>query len=305
MLQIIIFSFNRALQLDTLLSSLTEHWKSPDYCIDVLYNSTGEDYEKAYRMVKDKFSSFPITYHRESAVADRPQLGMFLNCDNVKRYMKLACLRHPKSDFRSLLIKVIKENKSRYLMFLTDDAMFIRDIDIPKHIFSWLDEESGSRQFILRTGKGMNGYPEEIVKEESGFLKWNMYDADFKSNWGYNFSVDAHIYSKDVIARTIDRLWFVNPNTLEDPVCRALRAGNMMGEAMSYDSPGILSFPINMVQSVVKNETMGVDCHMLNEMFLNGYVMKYPVPETITQFQVYPDYLQMFRDNEELKISIR
>ena len=49
MLQIIIFSFNRALQLDTLLTSLVEHWKSPDYCVDVLYNTTDEEFEKAIK----------------------------------------------------------------------------------------------------------------------------------------------------------------------------------------------------------------------------------------------------------------
>lgn len=37
MLQIIIFSFNRAIQLDTLLSSFVEYWKNPSYQVDIIY----------------------------------------------------------------------------------------------------------------------------------------------------------------------------------------------------------------------------------------------------------------------------
>ena len=305
MLQIIIFSFNRALQLDTLLTSLVEHWKSPEYCVDVLYNTTDEEYGKAYQVVQDKFASYPIRYHRESAFADNPKARMFLVWDNIKRYLKYDCLRHPKSDFRSLLIKTIKDNPCRHLMFMTDDAMFIKDVNIQPFVFQWIDERPDSRQFILRIGEGMNNQPYGIVRKVDGYMSWNMYDAPMMTNWGYNFSVDAHIYSKDTIAKVFDRIWFVNPNTLEDPVCRALRAGNLMGEAMSYDSPALLSFPINMVQSVAKNETMGVDCRMLNRRYLDGYTMKYPVPGTISHFQVYPDYLRLFKGDGETQLKLK
>lgn len=305
MLQIIIFSFNRALQLDTLLTSLVEHWKSPDYCIDVLYNTTDKDYEKAYQKVQDKFATYPITYHKESAVADKLQTRMFLVWDNIKRYLKYDCLRRPKSNFRSLLIKTIKDNPCSHLMFMTDDAMFIRNINLPQHIFQWIDECPDSRQFILRIGEGMNNQPKDIVRKENEYLKWSMYDAKFMSNWGYNFSVDAHIYSKDTIIRVFDKIWFVNPNTLEDPVCRAFRTKKQMGEAMSYDSPTLLSFPINMVQSVAKNETMGVACGMLNQKYLDGYTMKYPIPEKITSFQVYPDYLRLFKGDAETQLILK
>lgn len=305
MLQIIIFSFNRALQLDTLLTSLVECWIVPDYCVDVLYNTTDEEYEEAYQKVRNKFVSYPITYHKESAVADKPQASMFLTWDNVKRYLKNPCLRYPKSNFRSLLLHIIKDNPFRHLMFMTDDAMFIKDVNIPKPIFQWMDERPCSRQFILRIGEGMNNQPKDIVRKEEGYLKWNMYDAPMMTNWGYNFSVDAHIYSRKFIVGILEQLWFVNPNTLEDPVCRTLRRKEMMGEAMAYVSPRVLSFPINMVQSVEQNETLGVDCKMLNQQYLAGYTMKYPIPEIITHFQVYPDYLRMFKGDEETKLSIK
>jgi hypothetical protein len=48
MIQIIIFSFNRALQLDTLIASIAEKWQAPKYKIDVIYNTSDKDFQKGY-----------------------------------------------------------------------------------------------------------------------------------------------------------------------------------------------------------------------------------------------------------------
>ncbi len=305
MLHIIIFSYNRALQLDTLLTSLFEKWEAPEYCVDVIYNTSGDGFEAAYQQVQKKYSHYPVAYHRESAIADKMPLSMLLTLGNAKRLLKSPYLRCPKSNFRSLLIQIIKNNSCKHLMFLTDDAMFIQEVNISKDIFTWQDELPEHRQFILRIGTGINNQPKDIVRKENGYLKWNMYEAPLNSNWGYNFSVDAHIYHKNIILKIFEKLWFVNPNTLEDPVCRAFRRKNLMGEAMAFEHPRLLSFPINMVQTVTNNESLGVDCQMLNERYLNGFTMKYPLPEFITHFQVYPDYLRMYKGNDETRLRIK
>ena len=38
MIHIIAFFYNRAMHIDTLLSFLMEHWKSPKYYFDMVYN---------------------------------------------------------------------------------------------------------------------------------------------------------------------------------------------------------------------------------------------------------------------------
>ncbi len=305
MLQIIIFSYNRALQLDTLLTSLFEHWKSIKICVDVLYNNSSEDYEKAYKIVKKKFSYLPVKYHKESIIADKVEFSLFLKWDNVKRFLKYPFLRHAKTNFRSLLIKTIEESPYKHLMFLTDDAMFIKDVNIPQQVFTWINERQIQRQFILRIGEGFNDQPKNIVRKENGFLKWNMYDAEYLSNWGYNFSVDAHIYNKDIILSFLKKIWLVNPSTFEGYMCHALRKKKMMGEGMAFEYPSLLSFPINMVQTVSQNESLGVDCKQLNDYYLDGYTMKYPIPDAVTKFQVYPYSLLLYKANQEIQLKIR
>lgn len=46
-IQIIIFSFNRAIQLDTLLTSILKHWKAPSqYELNIIYNTTSIFFKK-------------------------------------------------------------------------------------------------------------------------------------------------------------------------------------------------------------------------------------------------------------------
>ena len=103
MIQIIIFSFNRALQLDTLLRSLVMHWKSPDYCVDIIYNSSDDFFQNGYDILIGKYGIYwsstvynDTTRHIMTAIDDgrisldqtpsnnyRNLLGAYVRC--VKR----------------------------------------------------------------------------------------------------------------------------------------------------------------------------------------------------------------------------
>ena len=61
-------------------------------------------------------------------------------------------------------------------------------------------------------------------------------------------------------------------------------------------NPKLLSFPINMVQTEIGNESCDVDCNYLNRKFIEGYTLEYPIPDQIKTFQVYPDYLMLKKD---------
>ena len=51
-LKIIIFSFNRALQLEALLASLRKFWKRPAVSVTVIYNTSDETFQKGYNINK-------------------------------------------------------------------------------------------------------------------------------------------------------------------------------------------------------------------------------------------------------------
>lgn len=306
MLQIIIFSFNRAIQLDTLLSSFTEFWKNPAYQIDVIYNTSDDFFQKGYELLMDKFKSNPAIYFHKEGKGCRPYTAKELlgSAGNIKHYFKYPSVRNPRSNFRPLMIQVMEESSSREIMFMTDDAMYIRPVDILPEVFDWINENPKHRQFSLRLGIGMNGHP-NTIKEQEKYLEWHLEDVQHMTNWGYYFSVDAHIYNKQLILDFYKKYIFVNPNTLEGYIEAKLMRRGYVNEERSFKEAKLLSFPINMVQTFSENDSLGVSTEKLNQYYLDGYTLKYPVPEKVDIFQVYPDNLLLEKDGKVETITIR
>ena len=297
-IQIIIFSYNRAIQLDRLLLSLYDNWKYPDYQIDVVYNSSSESFEKGYDILKQKYLHKNIVFHKEKDNHSGPKLSEICNFYNFKRLLKYKYLWQPKTDFRDILLNLLQTSSCNYIMFLTDDSQFIRNVNISEDTFIWLNQETNNRQYSLRIGKNMDDFPKELVKENRNSLFWNFYDCSHHTNWGFTFSVDAHIYSKDVIYYLFKKLLFCNPNTLEGFVQNYVYKSRLLGQGKSDIKPAILSFPINMVQDFNVNESLSVSSQMLNEYYLQGYTLDYPYPNNPIRFQQYPSELFLKRKEE-------
>lgn len=306
MLQIIIFSFNRAIQLDALLASLTHYWESPDYLLDVVYNTSSESFEKGYQILKDKHANNDrISFHKEGKNDYNYGLKEILNPFNLKRLRKYPYLRNPKTNFRQLTISLMKKSKADNVVFLTDDSVFVQPVNIPNNIFEWIADKPTSKQFSLRIGEGMNEQPSQGITKSNGLLSWNVNDCPKDINWGYQFSVDGHIYNKTCIIKLFSLYMFCNPNSLEGYICNMVRRKGWFNEAKSFSETRLLSFPINMVQQVEDNESMGVSTEMMNDYYLKGYSLEYKIPEKIEYFQVYPEEIYFIKDAERIVKRIK
>lgn len=275
MIQIIAFSFNRAMQLDTLLSTLIENWESPEYKIDVIYNYSTDDFGKGYEVLSQKFQEKNVTLHKESTTKpDKVTLCEALVPDNAVRLYRNPKLRHPKSDFRTILLNVIEKTTAENIMFLTDDSMFISKINIPMSDLEWINESPEHRQFSLRLGQGVSSLP-LTIERDGVYCNWNMYKN--KGNWGYPFSVDAHIYNKDIVLKLFKRYIFSNPNTLESNVVSSVRRAKTLEQGRCFADIKMLTFPINIVQNAVDNLSQNVSVEMLNQRYLQGETLRYGV----------------------------
>lgn len=292
-IQIIIFSFNRAIQLDTLLTSILKHWKAPSqYELNIIYNTTSIPFQKGYDKLKDKMSIYPfIHFYRENEQKpDKVNPLLLLNYFNFMQWYKFPIVRHPKTNFKSLTLSLIETSDAALVMFLTDDSMFIHNVEIDQRDIDWILSNPKHNQISLRVGTGMDD-KNVHYKKENNYLSWNFGKERFLSNWGYRFSVDAHIYSKKTILKLFKRNIFVNPNTLEGPVCCDAIRSKWLENGRGPIKPAILSYPINMVQTVISNETLGISVEFLNDYYLKGYTMYYPIPESPQYFQQYPNHL--------------
>jgi len=302
MIQIIVFSFNRALQLEALLASIRRHWRHPEHKLSVLYNTTGGDYQKAYDMLQADYSEYKFVKETRTDVGY--PFRDYCNIFNLKKLLKYPNLRVNKTDFRALLNGMLTASDSEYTMYLTDDSVFIEDVALTGDDLAFIDRNPAGNQISLRLGKCFSGCPDSIPFSE-GHLEWDFHNYRDACSWGYNFSLDAHIYSTGLCRDLQYKIIYNNPTTLEADICHYTRLHQLMDRGRAFGYPAILSFPINRVQIITDNESMGVSVENLNRYFLDGYRLEYIVPEDISEFQQYPDSVRIRKDgrNEILELK--
>ncbi len=246
----IIFSKDRAIQLHALISSYMEKVKNPAP-ISIIYKSTNELHEKAYREVFDSFQDFPIT-----------PIGQTQN-----------------TSFKKLLIDLLDSCTEKRVFFLVDDILFIEDVDL--NDLSWFD----SSYFIptLRMGENLSfayttqqeqkcpEFVKEVLKDDTK-LCWVWGEGEL--DWSYPLSVDGHLFSKAEISLLIRNIEFDTPNTLESnlQLYRDLYAHRY---GVCYKKSKILNIPLNRVQDDFNNLHGAIHQDFLLEQWNNGFQIDY------------------------------
>jgi len=298
-MDIVIFSFNRAMQLNTLLKSIQQNCLF-SYNLYILYNCT-EKFTLGYEKLKSKYNLPNIHFVKEERKKrSKIPFNEIKKVFNLKRYLKYKYLRNPKYDFREKLINIISNSDNEFIMFLTDDSLFIRPVKIPLFVFENIRNNPSQNSFSCRLGTNIN-QPSFYEKIEFNTIKWNYYDNRNKKDWSYNFSVDAHIYDKKYILKNIEEILFSNPNSFEAFMKVFCTKMNDLSVGYADYEPSILSYPINMVQNVQANESLNVSLALLEEMFQKDYEVEYPKIDNISSFQHYPDYIYFVKGNDKIK----
>lgn len=302
MIHIIIFSFNRALQLEALLASIQKHWQKTEYKLSVLYNTTGGDYQKAYDILQKEYPACEFVKETRKLVGYH--CGDYCRLFNLMKLVKYPYMRKQKSDFRDLLNNMLATSGCEYTMFLTDDSAFIKDVVLSTTDLAFIDKNPNQNQIALRLGKNITERPSTIPLKDS-CLEWDFHNHRDARSWGYNFSVDAHIYSTKLLHSLLTKIIYSNPTTLEANICHYVKMHNLMDHGLTYEYPFILSFPINMVQEIDDNESMGISIEDLNSYYMNGKRLEYIAPDDILEFQQYPENVYLCKDKckEVLKLK--
>lgn len=286
MIKIIIFSFDRALQLEALLASVRKYWNKTEYNLSVIYNTSHESFEQGYQILKNQYSEYNFIKETENKYAYPWQT--YFSLFNVKKLLRYPHTRKQKTNFRELVIKETNSASCEYVMFLTDDSVFIKDVFLSNEDLSFIDNNPFQNQLSLRLGKNITEKPADISCRR-GKIEWDFHLYRQARSWGYNFSVDAHIYSKKLITGLVGKIIFNNPTTLEGHLNNYVQIHNLANHGRTFEEPFILSFPINMVQNIAHNESLHISTEQLNKMFIEGKRLEYIVPAEILEFQQYPE----------------
>jgi hypothetical protein len=238
MLELLIFSKDRACQLDLLLRSIKREfaeWAGTD--IVVVYT----------------FRTSTLGCGYDSVRAAHPEFTYI-------------CERDVNRSFKEITLAAIGENP--YIAFLVDDDVFKDPFTLDSPEIRRFQDQPDIMFASLRLDPGMDyvytlDRPMKAPRFDGTVWEWTAADAD----WGYPMSLDGHIFRTSEILPLLTDLSFHNPNSLEFELAQRPLA-NPLG--ICFDRAKIVNLPVNRVQVTAPNRHGGDDARVLNARFLRG-----------------------------------
>ncbi len=226
---LIIFSFDRPLQLYALLESVEKYIQGIGET-HVVFRSSSNSFLKGYELLKNRFSD--VVYHQQG--------------------------NNPSGDFKPLTVASLKKSPSDYVMFAVDDIVVKEEVNL---VFcAEALEKYNAYGFYLRLGKNLNYcYPLRAVqplpplKEEEAIFSWR-FDQGL-GDWAYPHTVDMALFRKSDIVSDFESLSYHSPNRLEDMWDRQkYKIKSRTG--LCFEVSKIVNMPLNRVQYEYKNRVM-------------------------------------------------
>jgi glycosyltransferase involved in cell wall biosynthesis len=221
---LVVFSFDRPLQLEALLRSTKEFITGLDKKT-VIYRTTNEAYERGYEQLKHEFPD--VIFVRQSRT-------------------------HPHDDFKPLTTTIVFDSPSQHILFAVDDIIVKDYVDISECILAL--EKTHAYGFYLRLGTHVNecymtrthqGVP-PLLPVAEGIYAWQFGTGAY--DWRYPNTVDMTLYRKEDIKGVFAAMCFRTPNSLEGTWasghCPALRR-----VGLTYEQSKMINIPLNQVQT--------------------------------------------------------
>lgn len=259
--KVIIFSRDRAMQLDGTLRSFFLHCQDSEKAQVLVLFFTSDD-----RNARQYFS-LAETYHEQVTFVrqNRFRQDMLLLLAPEIGGLRLQLWRQAaRSSFLfGLLIKWLFSGQfyDQHILFLVDDNIFVRDFYLQDSI-EILTQNKDNLGFSLRLGENTNYcYPvdrtqhiPEFTRLTNDVLKFNWTSAEY--DFGYPLELSSSIYRLKDVAPFILGLNFHNPNTLEEQMAiHAKRFRNSKPNLSSYKLSVTFCAPVNRVQNSIPNRT--------------------------------------------------
>ncbi len=266
-IKLIIFSKNRANQLQCLLSSLEKN-STIFNDIYILYKFTNDEYKEGY----DKLKNDVYT--------------------NISKNKSIYFYEENEEGFKSNLNELLELNREKYdhICFMVDDQILYQKLYYEDKICGPITDDVFC--FSLRLGENVTyrhltdsyfkvkNYQKIIDLDDDisdyTFIKWNWREQEIQSDFGYPLSVDGHIFRYEDIEKLIKPLNYHNPNTLEASL--QLQLNFPKNYMISYGHSKMVNLPINRVNDVFNNRfgtKVNISEKELNDKFLNGEIIDY------------------------------
>lgn len=270
-LLVVVFSYNRALQLDLTLKSLLNNLTADYIEISVIYHTSG-DHAAAYAALIEEYKKYNVHFYErcKSSPFLKDVLPYLFNVRNLYRYLKYSYLRNNRDNFKSLLEKLITTSKCKFIMFSTDDNVFYKKQNISKEIYELIMQNPNQTSYRCYVGRNHHNAP--VSLEQNGeFLMWNYYDPQMASHWAYPFSVDGTVYEKIALLNVISPSLYHMPTTLEAFIVSNVAAKKLFSKGYGPVCSTMVGVMLNRVANIGNNKSGNYSPQILNKYYLDGY----------------------------------
>jgi len=267
---LIIFSFDRPMQLQALLESI-ERYFSDVNTTQIIYRASDDAFQTGYSMVQQAFPN--VIMHKQS--------------------------NNPHQDFKPLLLNSVfsKNSKSPYVMFAVDDICIKDYCKLSECVDAM--EKSKACGFFLRLGKNITHcYMERKDtkvprgKSTSKYFIWR-FNPRLEGDWKISFSVDMTIYRKKELARFMKKAHYHHPNSFE---------GVWLGEKLkrshgiAFKESKIVNVPLNLVNISSNRNMNSISPRDLLSIFFEGKKIDiqqfYHIKNNSPHMEVVPNFIQ-------------
>ncbi|HAO06589.1 hypothetical protein [Chryseobacterium mucoviscidosis] len=292
----VIFSYNRAVQLDYLIKSILERFKT-DSKIVILYHTTGA-HKDGYELLKKKYEDKGVSFVERKPVFFDASYIKALNSKKDWKFFKEKNLFSKKSDnFKGLLQKIIRESNCEFVMFNTDDGVFFEDVIIPEEVFKIIRNNPENASYRMYVGENLEGHPDYIEKKD-GYLQWDYYYDKAFHHWTFPFSVDATVYHSKGLLKHLEKMVYHNPVTLEENGYQYITKNKLFSIGLSPIRSQLVATKLNRVSVDSLNPTIHIKPEFLNEKFLDGYTLELIIPEFIDNANIVPSEIYLVKDDQ-------
>jgi hypothetical protein len=237
----LIFSKDRAAQLDSLLRSVRDHVAVPLSGISVLYKASDNSFNAGYERLKSR---------------------------NILPGIKWI----PEQSFKTDCISLFASFPEKSLVCtLVDDDVFFRPFDTTAVLKVFSHSHHCAISLItypsdVQRTPGIRRMPEYFEWQWARLIKPRGYRM-------YPFCLDAFIYSRDLLLRLLPRLDFKAPNSLEGELNHAKRRLMVWrrGRSISTLTPCVFNNPLNSVQIEGGTWNQDVSTERINAQYCAGF----------------------------------
>lgn len=235
----IIWSKNRAMQLDALLRSSVKNAGIENKNTYIVYDYSDDIYGQGYDLAMSRFRDYAYFIKQR--------------------------------DFKKDIIDVLNIVNTKYVLGNSDDNIFIN----PAEFYGM---QEGDHAYSLRLYPGivycnpakLTMKTPDFIYRDYTYCKWDWTQCNPRGCWGYPNSCDSNIYRTEEFLDNIKKAEFNNPSNLEAWLNDHRPFKCIM---VCNKKPSLISIENNVVSSTSTNESVGWNIEELNKKLLNGYII--------------------------------